>query len=120
MAKRRTRRDELDEAAESVGLYIRTYSPGDGATRYRFFEKMSRTCECGDVFHAHRNCDYQNLTAEACQSGHSEGSKIPRCGCKQFRATPSNSNYFGPESGIETVLGAEHARIYLRGRGAMI
>lgn len=29
---------ELYERAESVGLKIDTYSPGDGVTRYRFFQ----------------------------------------------------------------------------------
>ena len=28
---------ELSERAEAHGLYIRTWSPGDGVTRYRFF-----------------------------------------------------------------------------------
>ena len=28
---------ELREHAKRVGLYIDTYSPGDGVTRYRFF-----------------------------------------------------------------------------------
>ncbi len=32
-----TRKQELAESAERIGLYVRTYSPGDGVTRYRFF-----------------------------------------------------------------------------------
>lgn len=32
------RRDELVADAERAGLCVRTYSPGDGVTRYRFFE----------------------------------------------------------------------------------
>jgi hypothetical protein len=39
MAKRKSRREYLDEDATAVGLYVRTYSPGDGLTRYRFFKK---------------------------------------------------------------------------------
>ncbi len=30
-------RSELSRVAEDNGLYIRTWSPGDGVTRYRFF-----------------------------------------------------------------------------------
>lgn len=30
-------RSQLSEVAEDNGLHIRTYSPGDGITRYRFF-----------------------------------------------------------------------------------
>lgn len=31
-----TETQQLRDAAERQGLYMRTYSPGDGATRYRF------------------------------------------------------------------------------------
>lgn len=34
-----TRRQLLDDLAADVGLYVRTWSPGDGVTRYRFFDK---------------------------------------------------------------------------------
>jgi len=30
-------RSEMGEVAKDHGLYISTYSPGDGLTRYRFF-----------------------------------------------------------------------------------
>lgn len=42
-----TRLEALEQAAESVGLYVRTYSPGDGVTRYRFFEK--KDLQAGEV-----------------------------------------------------------------------
>lgn len=29
---------DVTEAARAVGLYVATHSPGDGATRYRFFQ----------------------------------------------------------------------------------
>jgi len=32
-----TKREELNRYARMAGLYVRTYSPGDGVTRYRFF-----------------------------------------------------------------------------------
>lgn len=35
-AKRTTRLQELEEHCANVGLYVDTYSPGDGVTRYRF------------------------------------------------------------------------------------
>ncbi len=28
---------EMSERAQDVGLHVRTWSPGDGVTRYRFF-----------------------------------------------------------------------------------
>jgi len=31
-------RSQLGEVAEDNGLYVDTYSPGDGMTRYRFFK----------------------------------------------------------------------------------
>lgn len=34
-----TRLEALQNAAADVGLYVTTYSPGDGVTRYRFHEK---------------------------------------------------------------------------------
>lgn len=38
MAKK-SRKELLAEDANRVGLFVRTYSPGDGLTRYRFFKK---------------------------------------------------------------------------------
>lgn len=37
--KRQTRIQELQSDAAKVGLWVCTYSPGDGVTRYRFFDK---------------------------------------------------------------------------------
>ncbi len=34
-----TRRAELDSLAHRAALTIRTYSPGDGITRYKFFKE---------------------------------------------------------------------------------
>lgn len=39
MAKKPTRLQELQDYAKSVKLHVATYSPGDGTTRYRFFDK---------------------------------------------------------------------------------
>lgn len=36
--KKLTRKEELDRDASALGLYVCTYSPGDGVTRYRFFQ----------------------------------------------------------------------------------
>lgn len=33
---KKTRLDDLQDAAASAGFYVTTYSPGDGTTRYRF------------------------------------------------------------------------------------
>lgn len=30
-------KNQMEQAAERVGLYVATWAPGDGATRYRFF-----------------------------------------------------------------------------------
>jgi hypothetical protein len=38
MAKK-TRLEELQDYAKEVGVTVRTWSPGDGVTRYRFFDK---------------------------------------------------------------------------------
>lgn len=40
-ARRRSqsRLEELREHAKTGGLHVATWSPGDGVTRYRFFEK---------------------------------------------------------------------------------
>lgn len=64
MAKKKTRLQELEEYAKSVGLLVTTYSPGDGVTRYRFFEK---------------------------------------------KKVPADQSYFGPASGMRTVLGIKAA-----------
>jgi hypothetical protein len=32
-----SREDHLNNALTRTGVYVRTYSPGDGMTRYRFF-----------------------------------------------------------------------------------
>jgi len=37
-----TRFQELERAAEEVGLTVKTWSPGDGVTRYRFFNDALR------------------------------------------------------------------------------
>ena len=38
-AKRETRLEELQRFARDANLYVATWSPGDGVTRYRFFDK---------------------------------------------------------------------------------
>jgi hypothetical protein len=43
MAKKKTRFEELQDYAKGVGLHVATWSPGDGVTRYRFFEKAGNT-----------------------------------------------------------------------------
>lgn len=42
-------RRELIALAERYGLYIRTYSPGDGVTRYKLFERPADYFESGEV-----------------------------------------------------------------------
>lgn len=34
-----TQLEKLREAAKTGGLYVATHSPGDGVTRYRFFDR---------------------------------------------------------------------------------
>jgi hypothetical protein len=44
MAKKKTTRlQELQDYAKTAGLYVSTWSPGDGTTRYRFFDKPGNT-----------------------------------------------------------------------------
>lgn len=38
MAKITSRRARLERSARESGLYVATYSPGDGVTRYRFIK----------------------------------------------------------------------------------
>lgn len=38
MVKIANRRSRLMERAKHLGLYVSTYGPGDGVTRYRFFK----------------------------------------------------------------------------------
>jgi hypothetical protein len=106
-----TRLQELEKAADSVGLYVRTYSPGGVGTNYKFFEKMSRDCKCGHPFHHHNKTDYHKKTARDCWA--------KPCQCKRFHALPSNSSYFGPEQGIANVNGLKAAWLFLQGRGAV-
>lgn len=61
---------QMNTAAARQGLYVAAYSPGDGKTRYRFF----------DIKDAQRYPD---------------------------------QDYFGPASGIHTVIGAKAAWAYL-------
>ena len=42
-----TSREALTTYAGSARMYVRTYSPGDGVTRYRFF-KRARCTACLD------------------------------------------------------------------------
>lgn len=44
---KRTREQELRDACEAAGFTVRTYSPGDGVTRYRFSTIDERS---GDYF----------------------------------------------------------------------
>lgn len=41
--KKKTRLEELQDYAKTVGLHVATWSPGDGTTRYRFFTKAGNT-----------------------------------------------------------------------------
>ena len=38
-----SRKESLAQEAVRAGLYVRTYSPGDGLTRYRFFKKKGNS-----------------------------------------------------------------------------
>ena len=44
------KRSELTRLAALAGMYVRTYSPGDGVTRYRFFARASDGSEPNDYF----------------------------------------------------------------------
>lgn len=41
--KQSTRLQRLREACKPLGLWVDTWSPGDGMTRYRFFEEPGNT-----------------------------------------------------------------------------
>ena len=38
MVKRANRKETLQREAKRLGLYVATYGPGDGVTRYRFIK----------------------------------------------------------------------------------
>ena len=42
MAKQ-TRIEQLSSMAARMGLYVASYSPGDGVTRYKFFKKKGNS-----------------------------------------------------------------------------
>jgi hypothetical protein len=48
MAKRKTRYDELKEAAHERSLHVARWSPGDGVTRYRFFDRAGNSYDGPD------------------------------------------------------------------------
>jgi hypothetical protein len=41
--KKKTRLEELEDYAKTVGLHVATWSPGDRITRYRFFTRGGNT-----------------------------------------------------------------------------
>lgn len=43
MAKKKTRLQELEDYARSIGLWVATYNPGGVPTRYRFFDKAGNS-----------------------------------------------------------------------------
>jgi hypothetical protein len=45
-----TRLQDLQDDAYKVGLLVRTYSPGDGVTRYRFFRREDCTDGIGQSY----------------------------------------------------------------------
>lgn len=45
-----SRKQELTERASRVGLYVTTYSPGDGHTRYRFSHNDSDDFACKALY----------------------------------------------------------------------
>lgn len=93
--KLKTRRAWLFEDAEKYGLYIRTYSPGDGVTRYRFFRR-ERCKLC---------LDYPGFdgVGNLCKS------------CDGKSLLPPSNDYFGPANGIYTALGLKEAETFVRG-----
>lgn len=42
MARKPTRMEALEAEARRVGLFVDSYSPGDGVTRYRFITRSDR------------------------------------------------------------------------------
>lgn len=59
MTKKLTRVEELDQACRQAGCYVRTYSPGDGVTRYRFF--TIKDGEKESTYFGPKNGDYTAL-----------------------------------------------------------
>uniref|UniRef100_A0A6H1ZZ97 Uncharacterized protein n=1 Tax=viral metagenome TaxID=1070528 RepID=A0A6H1ZZ97_9ZZZZ len=54
-ATKQTRLEQLQKACGEVGLWVDTYSPGDGITRYRFFK------EAGNSYFGPKNGIYTAL-----------------------------------------------------------
>lgn len=139
--KKKTRLEELNETAESVGLYVCTYSPGDGVTRYRFFEVKESGMKEGTRVRvkAHtsgpgKGLSYPPFTATLLEYCNGEGWDVIEVRSERgddisvysFDVSPlkpagkGRSNYFGPENGIYTALGYKEACVFLAGKGAWI
>lgn len=127
-----TKLQQMENAAREVGIVLDTWSPGDGATRYRFFDAKSRECKCSvtqtddngvertqrHLFHYHNpkpgmtERDYVNLTAGSCTE--------KGCTCESFDPKPNTGDYFGGDDPLFTALGKKEAITWLQGRGARI
>lgn len=55
-----TRLEQLEQDAKEVGYTVRTYSPGDGITRYRFF-RLADIEPTGQTYFGPRNGVYTAL-----------------------------------------------------------
>ena len=89
-----SRKTDLAIAAHQANLYVRTYSPGDGVTRYRFF-KRERCSLCLD------RPGYNGLgkPCKGCDAGY----------------LPDDNGFFGPANGIYTALGLKEAFTFVEG-----
>lgn len=90
-----SRKAELIGSAETMGLYVRTYSPGDGGTRYRFF-KAEPCKNCGLIEAADDCVDFERGIYHNSQP----------------------NGYFGPANGIYTAMGIKEAEAFLSGYNA--
>jgi hypothetical protein len=88
-----TRLEILELAARARGLTVRTWAPGDGAVRYRFFRIRN---------FASVNPWTGEVTLDSTLN-------TPGAGPGQ--------TYFGPENGIETTLGLNQAYRFLSAYG---
>ena len=93
-------RIELSRIALQAHMYVRTYSPGDGVTHYRFF-KQDRCALCLDV----PGLDGLRHACKGCNGG----------GWMVDVTDGEANSYFGPSNGIYTALGIKEALAFANG-----
>lgn len=93
---RLTRLQELKIHAKAAGLSVHTWSPGDGVTRYRFFDRV-RCQSCLDV-----------------PGKDGLGRPCKNCGGSGY-LHDDRQTYFGPANGRYTALGLKEAWAFVSG-----